>query len=225
MVLVHRVVEGLGEDLREDDLPNRAEVAAGQFLVEGVDAHLDVLVAEEMPELPDHFLHADVGSGVAGAAVAGQEQLQRFAGFPLFARVQGVAAGGEFQRRGHGAHEGTVGIEPVFDLVFGRAKCVLEHAEEGLLVLGFDLLTQIVHEGTHLFPVLRENFGDVAAFARANPRRGRVNRLGSSWAPHANRVFAGLEGTCLLLLHALAPEEASFAGDPGFGGSGLAGKL
>jgi hypothetical protein len=101
VLLVHGVEQELREDLRQFELLDRAEVASGQRRVVGQDREVEVVVAEQVPELADHLLDAHVRAGVPRARVAREQQLQRLPRGPLRAGVDRIAGGGRLDQPRH----------------------------------------------------------------------------------------------------------------------------
>ena len=111
----------LGEEGREDDghhdLAHGAEIAAGELGVVGHDGQLQLVVPDDVAELADHLLDAHVGAGVAGADVAGEQQLERLARRPALGVADGITDADALDQGVHRHHEGAVGIERVADAV------------------------------------------------------------------------------------------------------------
>ena len=74
MVGVHFAEEERRVDIRQVHLPGAVEVALGAVEILSHHAEVDVFGAEDMANLTQHFLDADVAAGVAGAVVSGEEQ-------------------------------------------------------------------------------------------------------------------------------------------------------
>ncbi len=62
-----------------------------------------------MAHLAQHFLHANIGAGVARAVVAGEEQPQFFAGFPAMAESKHPADAPDFDQRADPRDEEKIG--------------------------------------------------------------------------------------------------------------------
>src|ERR1700680_1746706 len=75
-----------GQEWRKDigkmNLLCASEIAARQIKVLRHRTELDVVSAQDVPELAQSFLGAHVGARVAGSVVAGKKQLQLLAGLP-----------------------------------------------------------------------------------------------------------------------------------------------
>jgi hypothetical protein len=97
----------------EGHLARAAEVPAGALGLEGRDADLDVLVAEEVAELADDLLDAHVGARVARAVVSDEQQAQRLARRPAHGAAEGVSRGLGLDRDVHEAHEQPIAVEDV----------------------------------------------------------------------------------------------------------------
>ncbi|WP_434427199.1 hypothetical protein [Nannocystis pusilla] len=129
----------LGEHRRQLDLVDGAEVAARQLGIDGHDRQLELVVADDVAQLADHLLDADVGAGVARADVAGQQQLERLARLPRLGRhAEDVADGDALDGGGDGGLEGAVGVDNVLDLVPDLAGglldgCALGHVRRARL--------------------------------------------------------------------------------------------
>ncbi|HBQ14459.1 MAG TPA: hypothetical protein DEF51_26130 [Myxococcales bacterium] len=119
MLLAHRVVEELVEDLRDVQLTDRAEVALGQRRIDGADRQLEVLVAEEVPELAHHLLDPHVGARVARADVAREQELQGLARPPREHRIRLVARPGRLDEAAHPELDHAVRVEAVLGEVEG----------------------------------------------------------------------------------------------------------
>src|SRR5215467_3344928 len=62
-------------------------------------AEVDMLRAQHVPHLPQHFLHAHIASRVARPVVPGKEQLQLFARAPTLAESEHPTKAADFDQR------------------------------------------------------------------------------------------------------------------------------
>src|SRR4029077_10119338 len=87
----------------EMHLSRTLEIALRAIEVLGHHAKVDIFGAEDVADLPQRFLDADIAAGIAGPVVAGEEQLQFFAGRPALADAELPGEGPELD---HGADPG-----------------------------------------------------------------------------------------------------------------------
>jgi hypothetical protein len=102
-------VEEGREDVGQVDLARALEVALGAIEALRHDAEVDILRADDVADLADHLVDAYVGTGVARAIVAGEEEFEFFAGSPSFADSQHPSQAGEFDQHADPGDEEKVG--------------------------------------------------------------------------------------------------------------------
>ena len=83
--LGHFVRQEWRENIRQVNLRVSSKVPVRAFEILRHHAEVNALGAQNVPHLAQHFLDAHVGTRVAGAVVAGKQQLQLFAGLPRLA--------------------------------------------------------------------------------------------------------------------------------------------
>src|SRR6476660_1715672 len=95
MILASFAIEEGRENVGEKNLAGALEVAFGA--VEAVRHHAEIHVfsAEQVADLAQHFVDANIGAGVARAVIAGEEESEFFTGRPLFAASQHPLQAGE----------------------------------------------------------------------------------------------------------------------------------
>ncbi len=88
VVLAHLGMQKRRKHVGQMNLLRVAEVAARQIEILRHHAQREILRAQNAAHLPEHFLHAHVGAGVARSVVAGEQQLQLRSRFPWLARAK-----------------------------------------------------------------------------------------------------------------------------------------
>src|SRR5258708_10529940 len=86
-------------DVGKMNLARALEVVFGALEALRHHAEINMLRAENMPNLPQHLLHAHIAAGIARAVVAGEEQLQLFARGPALAESQHPAEARDLDQR------------------------------------------------------------------------------------------------------------------------------
>ncbi len=126
----HFAVEKRRKHVRQVHLPRAREISARQVEILRHHAEVDVLRAEHVPHLPDHFLHAHVAAGIARAVVAGKEQAQFFGGGPALAEAEHPAEAGDFDQRADPRHQKEIGHART--LPAAASRCSPASAGQGL---------------------------------------------------------------------------------------------
>src|SRR4029077_791261 len=91
------------------DLARALEIALAAVEILAHHAEIDVASAQDVAHLAQHFLHANVGAGVARAVVAGKEQAEFFAGLPAATEAKGPAEAPDFDQRTDPSDEKEIG--------------------------------------------------------------------------------------------------------------------
>ena len=84
------------KNIRQMHLPRAFEIAVGELEVLRHHAEGGIFRAQNVTGLAQHFRHSHIRTHVAGAVVAGKQQLQLFAGLPGFAFAHHPAQLGGF---------------------------------------------------------------------------------------------------------------------------------
>src|SRR5229473_1704727 len=87
------------KNIGQMDLARAREIAAAATEVLGHHAEVDNAGAEDVAHLAQHFLHANIGAGIARAVVPGEQQAQLSAGFPAAAESKHPADAPDFNQR------------------------------------------------------------------------------------------------------------------------------
>ena len=99
MVLPHLAMEKRRVNVWEINLPRAFEIALRAVEVLRHHAEIDMIRAENVPDLPQHLLHAHVAAGVARSVVTRKQQFQFFARSPALAKAQHPAEAGDLDQR------------------------------------------------------------------------------------------------------------------------------
>ena len=109
MILAGFAVKEWRKNVGEKNLLCACEVAFGAVEILGHDAEIDVFRAEHVTDLAEHFVDANIGAGVAGAVVAGEEKFKFFAGLPARAAAHHPLQTGEFDEQADPNDEKKIG--------------------------------------------------------------------------------------------------------------------
>ena len=109
MILVDFAKQERRESVGQMNLPRALEVALRAVETLRHHAEIDVICAENVPHLPQHFLHANIGAGVARAVVAGKQQLQFLARRPALAQAEHPAEAPNLDQRADPRDQKKVG--------------------------------------------------------------------------------------------------------------------
>ena len=96
----------------EMHLSRAVEIALGTLEILGHHAEVDIFRAENMTDLAQRFLHANVAAGIARAVVAGKEQLELFAGRPALADAELPREAAQLDHGAHPRDEQEIGHAP-----------------------------------------------------------------------------------------------------------------
>jgi hypothetical protein len=99
MILAGFAVEEWRKNIGEKNLLCAREVAFGAIEILRHDAEIDVFRAEDMADLPEHLVDANIGAGVARAVVAGEEKFEFFAGLPAGPATHHPLQAGDFDEQ------------------------------------------------------------------------------------------------------------------------------
>src|SRR5947208_1268728 len=110
------------------DLAGALEIAPAAVKVLSHHAELDVGCSQNMTQLPQHFLHANVGPGIAGPVVPGEQQPQFLARLPAAAQTKHPADPPQLDERAHPGYEKKICHRGVLRAVTCAS---VELAEEG----------------------------------------------------------------------------------------------
>ena len=91
------------------DLTCAVEIACRTFEILRHDAEVDVIRAEDVADLAEHFLDAHVGAGVARTVVACEEEAKFFAGCPAAAETEHPGEAADFDERADPGDQEEVG--------------------------------------------------------------------------------------------------------------------
>src|SRR5712664_54891 len=113
VVLPHLAKKKRRVNVGKVNLARAFEVAFGTLEVLRHYAEIDMLGAKNMPNLPQHLLHAHVAAGVARAVVARKQQLEFFTWGPALAETHHPAEARDLNQRADPCDEKNVGHAPI----------------------------------------------------------------------------------------------------------------
>ncbi len=99
VTLPHLAKEKRRVNVGKVNLARPFEVAFGALEALRHHAEIDVRRAKNVPNLPQHLLHAHVAAGIARAVIAGEEQLQLFAWSPALTETEHPAEARDLNQR------------------------------------------------------------------------------------------------------------------------------
>ena len=96
VILANFAEEKGRKNVGKKNLLSAFEIALGAIEVLSHHAEIHVFRAENVANLAEHFVDANVGAGIARAVVAGEKQFQFFARLPALAAAEHPLQAGQF---------------------------------------------------------------------------------------------------------------------------------
>src|SRR4029077_2848457 len=114
-------IEERRKNVRQENLFRSFEITLGAIETLCHHAELSVRGAEDVAHLPQHFVHANIGTSISRAVVASKEQTQLFSRLPARATTEHPFQARQLNQRANPHHEKKIGHVPTLPVALFAA--------------------------------------------------------------------------------------------------------
>src|SRR5580692_1038917 len=129
---MHLAKQKWRKHIRQMHLPRAVKISLGQLEILRHHAEVGILRAQHMPDLPDHFVHTHIASGIPRTVVTGKQQFQFFARSPTLPQPKDPAESSDFNQRADPRHQQEVRHARALPATCGSPPLAVSVAGHGL---------------------------------------------------------------------------------------------